>query len=412
MAIQVQTQVEEHYPTRHALSCVLMRAGTSKGLFIHRKDLPQKESEWAPHLISALGSRNNDAKQVDGVGGGSSTTSKVAVIAPSDREDADVDFTFVQVAVGKESVDFSGNCGNMSSGVGPFAVQERLVTPQQGQTTIDVRIFNTNTSRIIVETVEIDRNGDFKEDGDFFIPGVKTSGSEIKCAFVDPAGSMVGCLFPTGNKQDWLEVDPSAQLPNVAPFKIRATLIDAANPFVMVSAASVAEHLKSEDVPETKHALVEAIRCQAAVAMGLATSTQAAGLTRGTPKIAILSPPKRSPDSKTPDIFVLSYSMGLPHPSFQLTGAVCLGSAVSIQGTIAAELSAMVEGPPTPERTPSPVSQEDQRETMSNKRQVLIEHGKGTIPVLVEKKGDDEIASCAVSRTARRLFEGRVIYYL
>lgn len=136
MAIQIQPQPEEPCPTRHALSCVLMRAGTSKGLFIHRKDLPQKESEWAPHLISALGSRNNDAKQVDGVGGGSSTTSKVAVIALSEREDADVDFTFVQVAVGKESVDFSGNCGNMSAGVGPFAVQERLVTPQRGQTEV------------------------------------------------------------------------------------------------------------------------------------------------------------------------------------------------------------------------------------------------------------------------------------
>ena len=221
---------------------------------------------------------------------------------------------------------------------------------------------------------------------------------------------MVGCLFPTGNKQDWLEVDPTALLPALAPFKIRATLIDAANPFVMVSAASVAELLKSDDMPETKHALVETIRCQAAVAMGLASSTRAAGLTRGTPKIALLSPPKRSPDSKTPDIFVQSYSMGLPHPSFQLTGAVCLGSAVSIQGTIAAELSAQVEGPPTPERTPSPVSEEGR--DMSSKRQVLIEHGKGTIPVLVEKKGDDEIASCAVSRTARRLFEGRVIYYL
>lgn len=110
-----------------------MRAGTSKGIFVHRKDLPKHEVEWASHFISALGSRNNDAKQVDGVGGGSSTTSKVAVISPSSRPDVDVDFTFVQVAVGKESVDFSGNCGNMSSGVGPFAVQEGLVTPQNGQ---------------------------------------------------------------------------------------------------------------------------------------------------------------------------------------------------------------------------------------------------------------------------------------
>lgn len=117
----------------HKLPCVLMRAGTSKGLFIHRKDLPEKQSEWAPHLISSLGSRGGDPRQVDGVGGGTSTTSKVAVVSPSTRPGIDVDFTFAQVAVGRESVDFSGNCGNMCSGVGPFAVQEELVRPVPGQ---------------------------------------------------------------------------------------------------------------------------------------------------------------------------------------------------------------------------------------------------------------------------------------
>ncbi|KAF5563492.1 hypothetical protein FNAPI_2701 [Fusarium napiforme] len=412
MAIEIETP-QEHYPTRHALSCVLMRAGTSKGLFIHRKDLPEKESEWGPHLISALGSRNNDAKQVDGVGGGSSTTSKVAVISLSNREDADVDFTFVQVAVGKESVDFSGNCGNMSSGVGPFAVQERLVTPKPGQTEIDVRIFNTNTSRIIVETVELDRNGDFKEDGDFIIPGVKSPGSEVKCSFVDPAGSMAGSLFPSGQKQQWLNVDPSSLLPEMAPFQIRATLIDAANPFVMISAADFTTILGANATPETQHALVEAIRCQGAVDMDLATSTKVAGLTRGTPKIALLSSPTHRANNKTPDIYVQSYSMGLPHPTLQLTGAVCLGSAVSIQGTIAADLSAtpITDGPPTPERTPSPDIQGERKDT-SNTRQIIIEHSKGTIPVFVKKNGEDGIESCAVSRTARRLFEGRVCYYL
>ncbi|KAM0205042.1 hypothetical protein ACHAPQ_008840 [Fusarium lateritium] len=411
MAIQIQPP-EEPCPTRHALTCVLMRAGTSKGLFIHRKDLPEKESEWGPHLISALGSRNNDARQVDGVGGGSSTTSKVAVIAFSSRPDADVDFTFVQVAVGKESVDFSGNCGNMSSGVGPFAVEERLVTPQPGQTEIDVRIFNTNTSRIIVETVQLDGHGYYREDGDFNIPGVKTSGSEVKCSFVDPAGSMAGSLFPSGHKQQWLHVDPSALVPELAPFQIRATLIDAANPFVLVGALAISSLLPAGAAPETQHALIETIRCQGAVDMGLATSTKAAGLVRGTPKIAMLSSPTRPVNGKNcSDIYVQSYSMGLPHPTLQLTGAVCLGSAVSIQGTIAAELSAtpISDGPPTPERTPSPVSEDGRKE--SNTRHVLLEHSKGTIPVLVKKNGEDGIASCAVSRTARRLFEGRVIYY-
>lgn len=121
---------------QHTLPCTLMRAGTSKGLFLHRHDLPSQELDWGPHLISALGSRNNDPRQIDGVGGGTSTTSKVAVVSPSSRPDADVEFTFVQVAVGKEAVDLTGTCGNISSGVGPFAVQEGIVKPEPGQTQV------------------------------------------------------------------------------------------------------------------------------------------------------------------------------------------------------------------------------------------------------------------------------------
>jgi 2-methylaconitate cis-trans-isomerase PrpF len=113
-----------------------MRAGTSKGPFIHRRDLPENVSEWAPHLISALGSTGCDPRQIDGVGGGTSTTSKVAVVSPSSRPGIDVDFTFVQVAVGKESIDLTGNCGNMISGVGPFALQEGLVQPPKGATKV------------------------------------------------------------------------------------------------------------------------------------------------------------------------------------------------------------------------------------------------------------------------------------
>jgi 2-methylaconitate cis-trans-isomerase PrpF len=199
----------------------------------------------------------------------------------------------------------------------------------------------------------------------------------------------------------------------MAPFQIRATLIDAANPFVMISATDFTTILGANAAPETQHALVEAIRCQGAVDMGLATSTKVAGLTRGTPKIALLSSPTHRANNKTPDIYVQSYSMGLPHPTLQLTGAVCLGSAVSIQGTIAADLSAtpITDGPPTPERTPSPDMQGERKDT-ANTRQIVIEHSKGTIPVLVKKNGEDGIESCAVSRTARRLFEGRVCYYL
>lgn len=121
---------------RYSLPAVLMRAGTSKGLFIHRHHLPASESSWTGPLLAAMGSQNSDARQIDGIGGATSTTSKVAVVSPSSRPGIDVDYTFVQVAVGQEAVDFSGNCGNMCSGVGPFAIQEGLVRPRPGERSV------------------------------------------------------------------------------------------------------------------------------------------------------------------------------------------------------------------------------------------------------------------------------------
>lgn len=225
------------------MPAVLMRAGTSKGLFIHRAHLPSSENAWAAPLLAAMGSRYNDTRQIDGVGGATSVTSKVAVVAPSSRPGADVNYTFVQVAVGKEAIDMSGNCGNMCSGVGPFAVQEKLVEPQLGARTVDVRIFNTNTSRIIVETVQIDENGELEEHGNCIIPVVRGSGSEIKVAFVDPAGSMTNKLFPSGVRAEKIVVDDVAGL---SPFSVDVTLIDSANPFVLVDAQTTAPLLKGQ----------------------------------------------------------------------------------------------------------------------------------------------------------------------
>ncbi|KAL4887400.1 PrpF protein-domain-containing protein [Aspergillus karnatakaensis] len=396
--------------TRHSLPCVLMRAGTSKGIFLHRKDLPASSVDWAPHLVSALGSRGNDPLQIDGVGGGTSTTSKVAVVSPSQRSDADIDWTFVQVAVGKESIDLTGNCGNMTAGVAPFAIQEGLVKPQTGQNKIDVRIYNTNTQRIVVETVAIDEAGDVVEDGDFFIPGVSNPGSEVKCKFVDPVGSMTGTLFPSNNqRQQTLRIQP----PDQDPFDVRVTLIDSANPFVLIDTTSISTTLLQTLPSNTaRDALVEYIRCEGAVAMGLAPSVEAASKTRGTPKVALVYPPRGDSPHGRPDIHVQAYSMGLPHPSLQLTGAVTIAVALSYPGTVAAEISASAAwaSPPTPERTPPP---DDMAEEAKPKveREVLIAHSKGTIKVDVVTKSSGNVASCAVSRTARRLFEGRIRYY-
>ncbi|KAG7106826.1 putative isomerase YraM like protein [Verticillium longisporum] len=416
--------------TRRSLPAVLMRAGTSKGLFIHRAHLPPSENAWAAPLLAAMGSRYNDTRQIDGIGGATSVTSKVAVVAPSSRPGVDVDYTFVQVAVGKETIDMSGNCGNMCSGVGPFAVQEKLVEPQPGARTVDVRIFNTNTSRTIVETVQIDENGELKEDGNCIIPGVRGSGSEIKVAFVDPAGSMTNKLFPSGVRAEKIVVDEVAGL---SPFSVDVTLIDSANPFILVDAQTTAPLLKGQQQDSPLSITVtEAIRQHGAVLMGLVPDLEAAAMVRGTPKIAYVSRPDPSTCSPS-DIQVLAYSMGKPHPSLQLTGAVCIASAVCMEGTVA---NSVARGQKlgesealTPERTPSPprtatrdIQELEQRADLlapglsSYSTQVVtITHGSGSMEVEVWTKLGPcglEIDRCIVSRTARRLFEGKVLYYV
>lgn len=282
---------------------------------------------------------------------------------------------------------------------------------------MDVRVYNTNTNRTVVQTVELDSAGEYDEDGDYIIPGVSTTGSEVKCAFVDPVGSMTGKLFPSGEQQQTLRVQPpTAPLLDLGPFDVRVTLIDSANPFVLIDATSISTILKTLPSDEAQHALVESIRREGAVAMGLAATIEAAAKTRGTPKVALLYPPLFSQDGgETPDIRVQAYSMGLPHPSLQLTGAVCLAVALSMPGTIAADISAravVADGAePTPENTPSP-SEDGTKVELGAEREVRIAHSKGCIKVGVVMKGNGEVASCAVSRTARRLFEGRVRYYL
>ncbi|KAL4735114.1 PrpF protein-domain-containing protein [Aspergillus similis] len=411
---------------RHVLPCVLMRAGTSKGIFLHQKDLPVNPNDWAPHLISALGSKGNDPRQIDGVGGGTSTTSKVAVVRRSERPDADVDWTFVQVAVGKESIDLTGTCGNVTSGVAPFAIQEGLVRPQLGQTKMDIRVYNTNTNRIVVETVLLNGLGDYEEDGDFIIPGVNTPGSEVKCKFVAPVGSMTGRLFPSKDQQQQiLRVEPGSLMLGQGPFDVRVTLIDSANPFVLIDTTSISTTLLGTiSSDEARNALVESIRRAGAVAMGLATDVESAGRTCGTPKAALVYPPSSMHNiyqngsvssTSQPDIRVQAYSMGLPHPSLQLTGAVTVAVALSYPGTVVADLSTcgiVPDSPtlPTPEHSPPPDKQT--KEEQGYEREVLIQHAKGTIKVGVSIDTDGGVASCSVSRTARRLFEGKVRYYL
>lgn len=395
---------------RHALPASWMRCGTSKGLFIDRQYLPEQTEAWRPWLMAAMGSREGDLRQLDGIGGATSTTSKVAVVEPSTRPGIDVEYTFAQVAVGKEVIDYSGNCGNIASGVGPFALEQGMVSSRVGEKQIDISILNTNTNTVLVETIALDEYGCYEESGDYRMAGVAGTGSEVKVAFLNPMGTMTGKLFPTGNKEDTIVVPASSK---TAAFRVRATLVDAGNPFVLVDASTLPVSLDKTMLsnPDTLPLQVlNSIRCEAAVIMGLASSAEQAELKPGTPKIAmILSPnearilfPDKTKDNATPDVSVVSLSMGKLHPSLQLTGAVAISSALSVENTVPYRLSRRNIGttPLIPRKSQVPST-------------VCIGHRSGNIKVTVNAHttlSETHIESCSVSRTARTLFEGQVLF--
>ncbi|OJZ83594.1 hypothetical protein ASPFODRAFT_62732 [Aspergillus luchuensis CBS 106.47] len=391
---------------RKSIPAVWMRAGTSKGLFLHRHHLPASTTLWGPILLSAMGSSTGSSRQIDGVGGASSTTSKVAIVERSSRPCVDVEYTFVQVAPDQPRIDMTGNCGNIASGVGPFALDEGLVSVPEREKEINIRIYNTNTGQHIVETVQVANDGSFREDGDYAIPGVEGTASPIKVAFLKPCGSMTGHMFPSGRHQEMLTV----QSRGFGTLSVRVSLVDAANPFVFVDAASLPREASSAiaDAADPAFlALIEDIRQHGAVRFGLAENVQAASQVRGTPKIAILSPASGTVDGV--DIEVKAFSMGKPHPSLQLTGAVCLGAATIIHGTIAWDLAHIKEGKEIPKHG---MSLGDHQ--IAGAVPVGIRHSAGVVhaeTVLgIDRKGAIDVDRVAVYRTARRLFEGRVFY--
>ena len=212
--------------TKIKLPVTLMRGGTSKGAYLLRKDMPPERKDWDSVLLKLMGSP--DRKQIDGLGGSQSVTSKVAIIEKSSRSDADVDYTFAQVSVDKPVVSYGGNCGNISSGVGPFAIEEGFV-PAVGEETT-VRIFNTNTRKIIVETVNT-ADGQVCYDGDYAIAGVPGTAALIKLSFLDSSGTHGKGILPTGNVVDELEIPDFGRL--------SVSIVDAANPLVFVTADSI-----------------------------------------------------------------------------------------------------------------------------------------------------------------------------
>src|SRR5260370_12419294 len=207
---------------------VFMSGGTRKVVMFRREDLPRDQALWAPIFLGVIGSPDPNGRQLDGMGGGISSLSKVCVIGPPSRSDADVDYTFAQVSVKDASVDYSGNGGNVSSAVGPFAVDEGIVA-EQGDEAV-VRIHNTNTKKIIVSRFRMD-DGAAAVDGDFVLPGVAGTGAPVRLDFLDPGGAGTGKLLPTGNTLDEIEADGYG--------RIEASMRDAANPCVFVTAEAL-----------------------------------------------------------------------------------------------------------------------------------------------------------------------------
>lgn len=373
------------------LPAIYMRGGSSKGLFFHRRDLPGERALWDAAFTAALGSPDPYGRQLDGMGGGISSLSKVMIIEPSQQTNCDIDYTFGQVAVDVALVDYRSNCGNLSSAVGAFALNEGLLAATDGPVT--VRMFNTNTKKRVLCHLEA-RGGAAAVDGDFAIDGVAGTGSRIRLDFVDPGGAVSGHLLPTGNAVDRFTLPDGRQ--------VLGSLVDATNPVVFVEAAALdATGAERPDQLRGNAALLgalEAIRAAAAVMMGLARTPEEAGTSsRSSPKVALVAPPTssrlldgRTLDAAAVDFVVRVISMGVPHNAVPLTAAMCAAVAARIDGTV--------------------VGAAYRRERPAGEA-VRIGHPSGVLPVdasVSAENGRPRAGTATVFRTARRLMAGTV----
>lgn len=321
------------YRESFTLPCSIIRGGTSKGIYFLESVLPPAGALRDKILLAAFGSP--DMRQIDGLGGANSLTSKVCIIGPSEREDADVDYTFGQVSVDKAIIDWRGNCGNLTAGVGVFAVAQNLLKVTEPVTT--VRIYNTNTDKIIHATYHV-KDGRVLSDGDYAIPGVPGTGDKIKIDFFDPAGSITGKLLPTGNVKDVIDLGEQG--------KFTVSIVDAGNPVVYLIPSEIG--LKGTELPTEVEGmpktlkLIEAIRSVAAEMIGIvADRKDATSKSPAYPKIGFVSAPTDyvNPEGKLikaeeVDIVARLASMQKMHRAYMITGAISTGAAANIPGTV------------------------------------------------------------------------------
>ncbi|MEW6168467.1 MAG: 2-methylaconitate cis-trans isomerase PrpF [Pseudomonadota bacterium] len=337
------------HPPQIKIPATYMRGGTSKGVFFRLQDLPeaaQKPGEARDRLLlRVIGSPDPYGKQIDGMGGATSSTSKTVIVSRSSRPDHDVDYLFGQVSIDQAFVDWSGNCGNLSSAVGPFAISGGLVDrariPQNGVCT--VRIWQANIGKTIVAHVPIS-DGAVQETGDFELDGVTFPAAEVRLEFLDPAddgeSDAGGSMFPTGRVVDDLEV------PGVGTLK--ATMINAGIPTIFINAEDIGytgtELQDAINNDPTALAMFELIRAHGAVRMGLIEHVEEAAKRQHTPKIAFVAPPRdyvsssgKRVSAADVDLLVRALSMGKLHHAMMGTAAVAIGTAAAIPGTLVSQ---------------------------------------------------------------------------
>ena len=384
------------HPAQIRIPATYMRGGTSKGVFFRLADLPEAARQPGPArdalLMRVIGSPDPYAKHTDGMGGATSSTSKCVIIGPASVPDHDVDYLYGQVAIEQAFVDWSGNCGNLSSAVGPFAIANGYIdparVPRDGICT--VRIWQANIGKTIVAHVPV-TDGQVQETGDFELDGVTFPAAEIVLEFLDPAedDGEGGSMFPTGNLVDELEV------PGVG--RLAATMINAGIPTIFVNAADIGL-TGTELQPEingdpARLAMFEAIRAHGALRMGLIKDLADAATRQHTPKIAFVAPPqayvassgKRIEDA---EVLVRALSMGKLHHAMMGTAAVAIGTAAAIPGTL---VNLAAGGGP--------------------RNAVRFGHPSGTLRVGAEAAtvdGQWVVRKAIMSRSARVLMEGWV----
>lgn len=375
------TEIQESVPG------MLIRGGTSKGFFVHREVLPDDPERRDAMILEMFGSP--DPLQVDGIGGSHSHTSKIMLVSPSDDADIDLEYTFGQVAVNQPVVDYSGNCGNLTSAIGGYGILAGMVSASGSSET--VRLYNTNTDTVVEQTIPL-VSGEPAIRGEYEIDGVPGSGARIDSRFLSPGGGVSGSLFPTGQERETITVDDTT---------FTVSIVDVANPCVFVYASDLG--VRGDELPEeikgrpSLLATLEEIRSVACARIGLVDDpANATTESPGVPYVTVVSEPRAYESSlgetvqaDSFDITARLMSNQQPHHAIAMTGAMCLAATVRLPGTVPNEYARTGSG------------------------SVTIGHPKGRIQVGVDVDTASDppaVNSVTVGRTMRLLMTGEVYY--